>query len=124
MTLLQALCVALGAAAGGCARYAITQALRRVGPLPGDALGTTTVNTIGALLLGALAHLLARGAVGSTAYVLLGVGFCGALTTWSTLARGVAELTLARRGLQAGTYLGANLVLGLLAVTIGWWAAA
>jgi fluoride ion exporter CrcB/FEX len=42
------------------------------------------------------------------------VGFCGALTTWSTFA---CEMVLLRR--QPALYAGATLVVGVAAATVG-----
>lgn len=70
MTLLL---VALGGAAGAAARWATAQAL------PGRR-ATLLVNVAGSLLLGLLTG------VAPAPYALLGVGFCGAFTTFSTYA--------------------------------------
>ena len=120
MTVVQLVCVALGAVAGGIARFGLTQWLRRCVRSLGDAAGTTVANALGSLLLGALAHALVEGTIGANPFALLATGFCGALTTWSTLARGVAERVLDGRVAQALTYLGANLVAGLGLMMLGW----
>ncbi|MCU1691609.1 MAG: crcB 2 [Frankiales bacterium] len=75
---MTALLVALGGAAGAAARYGVAQAL------PGRR-ATLLVNVAGSLLLGLLLG------VHGHAYALLGVGFCGALTTFSTYALEVLE---------------------------------
>lgn len=72
------LLVALGAAVGGPARFAV--ALR----LPG-LRATLLVNVVGSALLGLLLH------AGSSAYALVGVGFCGAFTTYSAFAVEAAQ---------------------------------
>lgn len=69
--------VALGAAPGAVARYLASRLLD--GRLP---WGTALVNVAGSLLLGVFS---ARGLAGS-AFALLGTGFCGALTTYSSFA--------------------------------------
>jgi CrcB protein len=70
---VSALLVALGAAAGAVARLLVSRAL------PGPR-GTLAVNGVGSLLLGLVAG------AAPTSYALVGVGFCGALTTFSTYA--------------------------------------
>ncbi|MCW2777933.1 MAG: CrcB protein [Frankiales bacterium] len=72
------LLVALGGAAGAAVRWLVAQRL------PGRP-GTLAVNVAGSLLLGLLLG------TGATTSALLGVGFCGALTTFSTYAVEVVE---------------------------------
>jgi CrcB protein len=67
--------VALGAAAGAPVRYAAGRLLD--GRLPS---GTLLVNWVGSLLLGWFSGL----ALDGHAMALLGTGFCGALTTYSS----------------------------------------
>lgn len=85
------LLIALGAAVGAPLRYLTDRAVQA---RFGSALpwGTLTVNVAGSLLLGGLLAVPADPAV----CALVGTGFCGALTTWSTL--GYETLRLARTG--------------------------
>lgn len=78
---MTALLVALGAAVGAPMRYLVNHRMReRWATTP--AAGTLTVNVIGSLVLGCLAG----AAVGGSWMALFGIGFCGAFTTFSTLA--------------------------------------
>lgn len=72
------LLVALGGAAGAVLRHLVAVAL------PGRR-ATLLVNVAGGLLLGLLAG------AAPAPYALLGIGFCGALTTFSTYALEVVE---------------------------------
>ncbi|CAA9369003.1 MAG: Fluoride ion transporter CrcB [uncultured Nocardioidaceae bacterium] len=74
MTLLW---VALGAAVGAPLRYAVGHFLDRQVPW-----GTVLVNVVGSFLLGLLSGMALTGA----AMALVGVGFCGGLTTYSAFA--------------------------------------
>jgi CrcB protein len=83
--------VALGAAVGAPLRYLTDRAVQaRLGTA--FPWGTLTVNVLGSLLLGAVVGVPAPPKVGA----LLGTGFCGALTTYSTF--GYETLRLARGG--------------------------
>ncbi|MBA0052954.1 CrcB family protein [Streptomyces sp. AJS327] len=95
------LLVIAGGAVGAPLRYLIDGAVRRRWPgvFP---WGTLTVNLVGCLLLGGLLGALG-GTLGATApgggvdlQLLLGVGLCGALTTYSTFS--YETLRLARDG--------------------------
>jgi CrcB protein len=97
-----ALWVVLGACVGAPARLLVTRAVR-------GERGTLVVNVVGSLLLGLLAGL------GGAGYALLGVGFCGAFTTFS--AFGVEAVQLPRRA--ASSYVIGSVVLCSLACALG-----
>ena len=69
--------------------------------------GTLTVNVVGSLLLGALTG----GVLPEQVSALLGVGFCGALTTYSTFS--YETLRLAEQ--EAYFYAAVNVVVSVLA---------
>jgi CrcB protein len=109
------LLVLLGGAVGAPARYLTDLAVQR---LHGSSFpwGTWTVNVGGSFLLG----LVAAGA-SSWVETLVGTGFCGALTTYSTF--GYETVRLAEEGETAGAAANVvgSLVVGLLAAGLGWW---
>ena len=112
--------VALGGAAGACARYMVGNIAARFGDVP---FGTLIVNVTGSLVLGVIAGLTLQGSTLPEPLRLgLTVGFLGAYTTFSTYA--VETVMLAERGL--GPLLInvlANNVLALLAAAVGFLAA-
>ena len=115
MTPLHALLVALGAAAGAPARYLVNHWVReRLGGTP--AAGTLVVNVAGSFVLGVL--------VGSdptsNALALVGIGFCGALTTFSTLALEVWDAMDDDRHRHAVANVALSLALGIGAASLGW----
>ena len=106
------LLVALGAAVGAPLRYLTDRALRSRADFP---LGTLAVNVAGSLLLGVLVGL----PVPPPWSALLGTGFCGALTTYSTFSS--ETLTLARSGARgrAVLYVAVSIAAGLAAAVAG-----
>jgi CrcB protein len=78
-----AIAVGLAGALGAVARYLLDGAVqdRTSGLFP---FGTLTVNLVGSFLLGVVAGLVLRHGVTSTVESVVGAGFCGGLTTWST----------------------------------------
>ncbi|MFJ8578074.1 fluoride efflux transporter CrcB [Micromonospora sp. NPDC093277] len=109
------LLIAIGAALGAPLRYLTDRAVqaRHGSVFP---WGTLTVNVAGSLLLGALAGIPASHAVTA----LIGTGFCGALTTWSTLS--YETLRLARPGTHRHALANVlvSLVAGLGAASLGY----
>jgi len=84
------LLVALGAAGGSAARFALTSYVDR----PGFPLGTWAANVVGSFVLGSLYGL----GSGQQTLALLGVGLCGGFTTYSSFAVQTHGLGL-RKGL-------------------------
>jgi fluoride exporter len=111
-----ALLVVLGAAAGAPLRLLAT---RLTGRSPER--GTLAVNVAGSAVLGVL---LGLADVPAAAVALVGTGFCGALTTFSTFGADVVRLLDERALVRALGYLVATLVLGLGAAAAGYVVAA
>ncbi len=112
---MTALLVVAGALVGAPLRLWATQVAVRRGR--DAAVGTLLVNVVGAALLGAL-----TGGAGVSAEVLalVGTGFCGTLTTFSTFGADVVRLADTRRLLGALAYVVGTLVLGLAAAAAAW----
>jgi fluoride exporter len=115
VTLADALLVALGAAIGAPSRYLTNHWVRqRLGGTP--AAGTLVVNVVGSFVLGLL---VGAGATGAP-LALVGIGFCGALTTFSTLALELWDAMSDDRYPEAVTNVVLSLTLGLGAAWLGW----
>ena len=108
---MSVLWVALGAALGAPLRFTLGKVL--------DGrfhTGTLLANTLGSLLLG----LCVGWSVDGSAFALLGAGFCGGLTTYSSFAVQTHDL-----GPRPGAvYAVLTIGLGLLACAVGFWVAA
>lgn len=117
MTASTWLAFALGAGVGAPTRFLIDTAVQnRTGsPQP---RGILVVNAIGSLLLGVIAGLTLADRLPVSAETVIGTGFCGALTTFSTFAFDTVRL------LEAGAVedalknvaLNASIAIGLAAV--------
>jgi fluoride exporter len=80
-------------------------------------LGTLTVNVAGSAVLG---FVLGLAAAPSWAIALIGTGFCGTLTTFSTFGYDVVRLTEEKVPGRALAYLATTLVLGVGAAATGY----
>ena len=112
---MTALLVVAGALVGAPLRLWAVRTAVRTGRDP--AMGTLAVNVLGAALLGAVSG---GAGVSPEVLALVGTGFCGALTTFSTFGADVLRLAEARRALVAVGYAAATLVLGLGAAALTW----
>jgi fluoride exporter len=112
-----ALMIAVGAAVGAPARYLTDRAVqsRRDTVFP---WGTFAVNMIASLILGVLTG--AAGDVSANVAALLGTGFCGALSTFSTFSYETMRLSQERARFYALANISLSVVAGLGAVALGW----
>ncbi|MGY2080658.1 fluoride efflux transporter FluC [Modestobacter sp. SYSU DS0657] len=113
---MTALWVVLGALAGAPLRL-LAERVAVAHRGRGSVVGTLTVNVAGSALLGVLLGL--RG-VSPAVVALVGTGFCGTLTTFSTYGNDVVRLVEERVVGRALAYLAGTLVLGLAAAAAGW----
>ena len=109
------LLVAVGAMAGAPLRLLVLRLAARLGRDP--AAGTLAVNVAGSAVLGVL---LGRTDLSAEVVALVGTGFCGALTTFSTFGADVVRLADERALGRALVYVAATLGLGLGAAAAGF----
>lgn len=111
--------VALGAAVGAPLRYLADVAVQRrhdsVFPW-----GTLWVNVAGSFLFGMIAALARGGELSAGAVAGLGVGFCGALTTYSTFGYETLRLIDGGARFYALANVGISVAAGLGAASVGW----
>lgn len=107
MSATAAMAVALGAALGAPVRFWLAHVLDGSWPA-----GTLLVNTVGSGLIGLLAPL----ALGEVGWALAAIGFCGALTSYSSFAVQAVDAPRPR----GAAYVVATVVLALGACAAGW----
>lgn len=105
--------VALGGGAGAVLRYLAGRYIRSYRSVP---IATLVVNVFGCALLGVLSG----AALPPDVFALLGPGFCGGLTTYSTFAVEAVGLTRIRRPLTGIGYIVVSVVAGLAAAWGGY----
>ncbi|ADB41409.1 CrcB protein [Spirosoma linguale DSM 74] len=113
--------VFLGGGAGSLLRYATGRLM------PATLLGTSfptpilVVNVVASFVLGAVMGWVLSRAVGDDLRLLLGVGFCGGLSTFSSFSNDTVVLLQSNRPGAALINIGLNVSLCLLASAGGLW---
>ena len=105
-------CVAVGAAGGALLRYGIGEYGKRRGA---SATYIMMVNVLGSFLLGSVTGALP----GTQAALLVGTGFCGAFTTFSTFSLDTLRMLENGEGLLALAYILLSVCVGLFATWAG-----
>ena len=110
--------VAVAGAVGAPSRYVVDvlvqQRARGVFPW-----GTFVINTTGSFLFGLLSGLALHHGLGNVPKTVLGTGFCGAYTTFSTFSYETVRLVEEGAFLEAALNVVASLGVGLLAAAAG-----
>jgi fluoride exporter len=110
--------IALFGALGSVSRYAVGLWAKASLGL-GFPWGTLLVNTLGSLILGFVVTLALAGRVSEPVRLAIGVGFCGAFTTFSAFELEVMNALLEGRSTLAVGYVVLSLALGFVAVWLG-----
>jgi len=115
---ISALLVGIGGFAGSVARYGLSVASQRLSfEWP---VGTLTANVAGCFAIGVIAALAARGgAISPEARLLLAAGFCGGLTTMSSMVYETAEMIRASEYLHAAAYAAGSYAASMAAFFAG-----
>jgi CrcB protein len=113
------LLVMLGGAVGSATRYATDRWVQGHHRLRFP-LGTLAVNLVGCFVLGVIAGGVAQSGWSPHVQSLVGIGFCGGLTTFSTFS--VELVTQLRDGLRgrAALYIGSSVAGGIALAQAGW----
>ena len=109
------LLVVAGALVGAPLRLLATRLAAHNGGDP--ARGTLTVNVVGSALLGLV---LGAAATPPSVVALVGTGFCGTLTTFSTFGADVLRMVEQRQLARGLGHVAASVVLGVGAAALGY----
>ena len=115
------LLVFLGGGLGSALRYLVVIAMNQYSKvLP---FGTFTVNILGCLLIGMiLGYAQKENTLTSNQILLLATGFCGGFTTFSAFANENLELIKNGEIFNFSVYTIGSVLIGILAVCIGYYA--
>lgn len=119
VTWVTAVLVGFGAAVGSLCRYSLGLWMTKVtnSEFP---WGTWVVNVLGTLLMGLFFQQFDVLHHAKDLWALLGTGFCGGFTTFSTMSVETVRLFRSNRPLGF-VYIGSSLAVGLIAVWITQW---
>lgn len=112
------LLVACGGAIGAPLRYLLDRRVQRSHDTPFP-WGTLAVNVVGSFVLGLLTALATAGVLPRPVGSLLGVGLCGALTTFSTFGYETVRLFSERARLYGLVNVGVSVLAGFGAAGAG-----
>jgi len=104
------LLVALGGFLGSIVRFAISLKMKK------RILGTWIANISGSMLLAFLLKFYTDGSISNSAWHFLGIGFCGAYTTFSTFGNETLHLLLDKKYVKACSYIFCSFSISLMLV--------
>ena len=112
---MEYLLVAVGGLFGSLSRFIMGRSIAEKVSLSFP-LGTVVINVTGAFLLGVVSSI----GLTENIYTLIGTGFLGAFTTFSTFMYEGFNLFQDNEKLNALIYILASLILGIIACTLGF----
>ncbi|MDM5326602.1 fluoride efflux transporter CrcB [Neobacillus sp. CF12] len=111
--------VGIGGSLGAAARYLLGSLINRRKNFDRFPLGTWVINISGSFFLGLLAQLHLANDISEWLWFLVGVGFCGAYTTFSTFGYETITLLHSNKKILAGIYVLASVVVSTLMAALG-----
>lgn len=115
--MIELVAVAVGGAVGSVGRWGLGLALSSF--LPGLPAGTFVANVLAGLVIGVVSGANSVSPLPEPARLLLTVGLCGGLSTFSTFSSETFQLLEAGNGLAAAANVAANVATCLVAVWAG-----
>ena len=110
--------VAIGGSLGALSRYAIDRLITNFNE--SSVLGIFFINVLGSFLLGILiGYWQIDRQYAESSRLILGVGFLGSFTTFSTLTVSVVQMGSSGEVYRGIMYLGASIIFGLVAAICG-----
>jgi CrcB protein len=111
--------IGVGGALGALFRFLFGEWCRKILKVAFP-ISTWLINIFGSFLLGYLVNLYLSGLIQEVSWSFLGIGFCGAFTTFSTFSLEVVKLVEENRAWMAIIYIGSSILLSILASYFGY----
>lgn len=114
--------IGFGGAVGAAVRFLLSDMINKrwTQKLHRFPLGTWVINISGSFLLGVMAKLHVAHSIEDWVWYIVGVGFCGAYTTFSTFGFETIRLMEEHRINIAILYVLSSVVVGILSASIGF----
>lgn len=112
--------IGIGGSLGAAARYLLGNFINKKKKLNPFPLGTWIINITGSFLLGLLVNLHFKNEISNGVWLFLGVGFCGAYTTFSTFGYETISLIESNKKVLAGVYVLTSVIISIMAAIIGF----
>jgi fluoride exporter len=112
--------IGIGGSFGAAARYLLGNFINRKKKLSPFPLGTWLINITGSFLLGVLANLHLSNEISDGVWFFVGIGFCGAYTTFSTFGYETITLLQSNKKVLAGIYVLSSVFVSILTAAIGF----
>ena len=106
------LLVAIGGFFGSIARFHISIKMNK------RLIETWIANITGSIFLAFMLHFYLAGTISDQIWLLLGVGFCGAYTTFSTFGNETLQLIIDKKHGSAVAYVLCSLIVSLLFIVV------
>lgn len=110
------LLIGIGGTLGAICRYNMGIVVKKIyqGEFP---LGTFIINSLGSFFLGVLYSLFSQEKIADWIFFFLGIGFCGAFTTFSTFSYEAVQLLILNKFQKAFFYVSLST---FVAITFAW----
>jgi fluoride exporter len=111
--------IGIGGSLGAAGRYLLGNFInkKKTRHFP---LGTWIINITGSLLLGILYKLHMTNEISDWVWLFLGIGFCGAYTTFSTFGYETITLLQTNKKFLAGIYVLTSVIVSILTAAMGF----
>lgn len=113
--------IGIAGSIGAALRYSLGSLINKIGkPLSPFPIGTWVLNISGSFLLGFILNLYRTNSIQEMTWLIFGVGFCGAYTTFSTFGTETISLIMNKRFYLASFYVISSCLVGILSAWFGY----